>query len=803
MYRTTDAYGTRVIYLSLDEGASEYETTSLDIELDIFESTKTVPVLGNLANIDPLKWDKTIVASSIDPVDKYNSYTETIDFSLRDGTFIDDWQSGTVLDLEFIDLKNDWEPIFNTGTYSSSSETRGLYSDYSLEAYFSPYVYDDNNRYYVELDSSFIEDSIKIRQFKLSNNLLYETVLEYNKVDSFSDDTYSNEFIVEGNRITINNNPFIRKGENVLPQNKANIEQYYNLLGTGNDSTKDFYIPYLPIDEFNIETFVIYDDDTTEKWKIVDSLDFATREDTYLKLDKEKGVITCGGKSYDNLVLKESITDSDIDITFYTTKDISSYPKKGILNIEGEQILFIDRTHNQFLNCIRGYNGSIAAAHGLSASIEIERNGFAIPEEASLYIFYYPSLRVDYEISYYSIRSSEITVRPSSHIDANKIVQIAPRLLDLDSLYLYSEAPVLGHDRYGPLYYGSDTARCIVEAKDSYDNPVSNLNITLEILDPIIGTLDGENFEVIKVSDYNGRIYAYYNSPVDEDNFSKKYNEVEYNDSLESEFLFEGLDEDTELEDIFIFQIFKQDPVFGSSGIKYSIISHGTDSTYTETVYYIELENPIDSSYLNGVVYAVDSNNVVYTRTIKYILNNKIFIEEALPTETYSYVYISKQDDLTWDSEELNGVAVILYQWNADAVHPITGSSGAYTPIFPVSITDETILYQETFPQSEPEDSNNNLGGYMIIAPRTVYLRAKATDPYSGNLVYSNTIEFKLLLPSYLTGVSFQDGLPVPIGFNFAIDENNYDTGTGLGGSNFITINKSGGLYGLQLRFNS
>jgi hypothetical protein len=87
------------------------------------------------------------------------------------------------------------------------------------------------------------------------------------------------------------------------------------------------------------------------------------------------------------------------------------------------------------------------------------------------------------------------------------------------------------------------------------------------------------------------------------------------------------------------------------------------------------------------------------------------------------------------------------------------------------------------------------------MTPSKVSLRAKAVDPYSGELVYSNTIHLVLNLPNYLVGVDRSGALPIPKGFNLITSVEN--VGNGLGGANFLTINRGNSLFGLQLKFQS
>lgn len=798
MSTTTDIYGTRTIYYTLDSlTPNEYEESSLSIQLDIYETTKTLPVVGVENNLDGIKWDISILPSLFLDKSRHNNYLNVLDCSEKEGSKLSDFKSGKVTNLEVININN-YYPVVSTGTFSAFHELKNLYSDYSISETIDPSNLNEDNYVYCDLNQDFIEDTITIKKYKLLEDKFYQSVISYRKVDDF-DSINDYQFKIENNRVILNTSPRAKHGKNVYPVNFNNVRNYCVKAGNGNGTAKDFFLSYAPISSEMIVAYVLYANGTIERWYIVDNLDSSLRTDTHLTVNSDLGVISCGGTIWDNLVLLNTISESDTELTFYTIQDIENYPQNGILNINNEQIKFTGRTYNTFLNCERGYNSTVAATHEAYSVIEIEPNGFAISEFAELYLSYQSTAKLEYEITDTDYRTTNISVKPSENIESSQILEIIPKVIDLDRLILSAEEDVIFGNKYGPISFGTDTVRCEVQALNSFDNSVPNIKVTLEILNDEIGLINGDATSAIQITDNNGKCYYYYNAPVDISDYAQKYSKISVSGGSTT-FNFSNLDTATEIEEISLFQILKHDPCFGTNGIKTNISSYSEDTTFSDSAGYIVVDQYIEDIYKNGTVYIVDNSNYIYTRRVTHIVGNKIYLSLSVNSSLLNYCYILSENDLVWDAARLNGVYVVLYNWNSQAEHPVTGVSGAYSPITPDSISGTEITYNLSLPEPEPLNIDSNLGGYMLVAPITVYLRAKATDPYSGNIIYSNTISFKVVLPDYLTGVD-NTNLPIPKGFNFIVDENNI--GNGLGGSNFISINKQGGLYGLQLRFSS
>lgn len=789
--------------LTLDLGTSDdgsvFESVSVSVELNIYETTKTSPVLGIYSELEQTGWlwDKALLVTDQFPNTKYDTYTGGNQFKLREGTIRSDWVSGALEGVENYALTDIYEPLIFTGTYTISSSVRNLYSDFSYTSYIDPNYEPESGLTGHALPDDYQLGSIRVYGFKRGPSLINEIIFEYDIVDEFTD-TYYKQYRVTDDKVVLNESPVMKHGIDPSLATWDLIRTHGVSLGSGTGDPKDYYLDFFPVLEDTLKAFILYSDGTIERWDLVDSFDFSESNDTHLVLNPDLGVLSSGGQEFDSLVTSEAITASDIEIPFYTTKDTASYPKRGIVHLGDETVSYTDRTQNKLLNCTRGYLGTTAVEHGIGTVVEFERRGYPITEDAELFVYYESTARIDCEITDSSQRTGEPDCRPSKNPTASQIVQISAKLRDLDRLVLESDKPSLGANTYGPVFFGNDTSKLTVTAYDSEDNPVDNLQITLEILDPVIGLLDGESTSVVKISNSEGKIFAYYNSPIDINDYATKFDSVTYS-SGKTLFTIDDIDDFAELKDIYIFQLLKHDPSFGMSGEKWAVKAYSSTTTRPNAEAVVTVDGTVGQQYEGGIAYCLSTAGVLYTREIVQVDGDDIYLAETIPSVTLETIYLVGANDIEWDSSLLNGVPVIVYKFDNEAEHPITGKAGAYMPIKPESITNDVVAYNMILPTPYPDDRDNNLGGYMIIAPTNVSLRAKATDPYSGQLIYSNTIVLSVRLPNYLVGVDRSGALPVPKGFNLIVSEEN--VGNGLEGANFFTINKTGGLYGLQIRF--
>ncbi len=65
----------------------------------------------------------------------------------------------------------------------------------------------------------------------------------------------------------------------------------------------------------------------------------------------------------------------------------------------------------------------------------------------------------------------------------------------------------------------------------------------------------------------------------------------------------------------------------------------------------------------------------------------------------------------------------VLYRHDTSAIHPVTGSLGAYVPIEPISVGSTSLTYGTALPTFDPAGSTSDILGFLVLGPRKGILR--------------------------------------------------------------------------------
>jgi hypothetical protein len=151
--------------------------------------------------------------------------------------------------------------------------------------------------------------------------------------------------------------------------------------------------------------------------------------------------------------------------------------------------------------------------------------------------------------------------------------------------------------------------------------------------------------------------------------------------------------------------------------------------------------------------------------------------------------------EVEWSTTLLNGRRVIYYKWDATAINPISGHSGAYAPVRPTTVTDGQLLtYADTLTVPDPSASTTNLGAYWVVSDRYVNIRASAFSPRWNKTIYSNDLTLRINIPEYMKGSYISDAL-LDIPFGWRLPDDDYDVASALDGATYISINPVSGPY--------
>lgn len=332
------------------------------------------------------------------------------------------------------------------------------------------------------------------------------------------------------------------------------------------------------------------------------------------------------------------------------------------------------------------------------------------------------------------------------------------------TITLTIDKPRLSASLYGPITIGSDYAT--LKAHVAGVNNISLPNIPVFFtMTPNIGFLNGDTSSSA-ITNKSGDAYTSYQPPVNAEDLG--YYTTDVTAPNEIVIHYTGALGWDDMNDIYTYQILKDDIIQG-----YKTVDDFLLSLYYEMT---------PAWVIDATTYAKWATEM----REKYDLKD-------FPTEPIGC------------NVPINGRKVVLYKvsdvpkYDATAIHPVTGETGAIVPVRPLSVTQLASNYWKLTYESGAIaacGASEDIGGYWLIASKTVTFQAYCWSDYYNRYIYSNKITAKIMLPNYLLGEYINtSGQKIPFGWKIPSETD--ITAMGLGGATFITINPVAGPYQL------
>ena len=401
--------------------------------------------------------------------------------------------------------------------------------------------------------------------------------------------------------------------------------------------------------------------------------------------------------------------------------------------------------------------------------------------------------------------ADNVDVRPVQNEKGNGIVYISRRPLSLASITLEIDKTQIGNALYGPVYAGADYAILTATGLSAQKETVPGVDISIgEITSPFVGLLNNFPGTYTAKSNANGQVKASFVPGADDDALGK-YVHSRSVVSGGTELLVVGDYTDVELDEVSLFGVTKDDPMIGTVGLSCNASGWlntsslvGSEATITPTTitgYTVSVSDVYGDDYFTGATLTITmSGGTTLTRTVVHHKFDEFHIDSTISGTlgTISEIRVMADDWIAWEASFKNGKKKVVYLWDSTAIHPTTGSLGAYSPLRPTSATfDGTythFMYAQILPAYSLTDDSVNLATYWLTAPIVVTFQAYGDDPFSGSRIYSNLVSIQLELPEYLKGV--YDGT-IPYGTRLGTTVGY--TASGLGGSTFLSLNMNAG----------
>lgn len=822
----------------------------LSLECLVSASDREVPLTGPYAE-DPVpgwRWDQRLLEDEKTPRARYEHRLPGQTTGLRDGTRQEQWISGSISGLGYRRLRGErsveaastFTPEVDPGEYGLFFEARPLYSDRALSARMEQVGPEGVTG--IDLEEDADPDTVTVRMMERDAELLRRTWRRWERTDRFTgklaeagearqdpeaDDSLDPdrmcdrrlEFSIRNQRVLLNGIHSHRVGPDPVPESLELLEALCEDAGHGNPEGRDHFTRYYPVVPESVSVRVVDEDGTIRTLSRVSRLWWSQETDLHFSADADLGIFTLPGYQAPDLILAEEITSAqDSVLCWPDPAALASYPPEGLIRIGTEIIRYRERGLRGFHRCERGYSGTLAVTHVQGSSVGDVQHGVSIPESSRIFVAYTAVPRIEYEVGEAGPRTANVSgwldLRPVANMEARGAVQISPVEPHLDRIELEIDRPVIAADLHGPIYFGTDTPRLTATAYDSRDNPVPDIELDIELLSGP-GGLNGSRTTVSGTTNSQGQFSALFNAPYDWNSVSH-WVTVSHSGPDTLLELDSPLPAGLEGEDLTLFQVLKQDPTFGTVGVKVEALAGSNGLILPEQApATLEVSGywpyPGDR-FAGGQVIMVFADSTRMTRGIRnaqtlfgvdghpsstlLLLDEEVsLLDSELPVD----VWVLDREAISWDPGTLNGVRVLVYEWSDEVQHPVTGAQGAYAPLR-VEMVDSTWLRipDRLLPLPAPEDDNSNLGGYLVVASGLSKFQAAGVDPVSGRQVRSNSLRVRIDLPPSLQGVKQDGALPVPRGFRFVTDDDN--VGAGIGGANFITINPSSSSLSIRMR---
>lgn len=866
------------------------------------------------------QWDRRVLEDKTDIKTLYGDSLAVFEHGLEEGTRGAEWLSGTASGTEFLRAVNKrlymntfgWVPEVLSGRYSVVRKEKNLYSDNSVTSIPAAA---GQTEYTIKDGGDILEEcllpSLSFVLYRRSRRFVNIPFASYTFVESFSQDGNANnerleEFTISEVTVndetydvaTLNKSPDLAVGDTLAQGELPDISclnrtsEYLEYLGVARSGRRRAYLEFFPVrgDEFRL--FAKVENVITELNPVSPGQPNAPGDAPILKwdpqaseylLDEDLGVIDLPGEVLPTLFLKEDIAAGDTEIAVITTANkqlLNNYPSNGYIVIGAEEILYREKTSTGFSGCTRGVNNTQPAAHNRGSEINsaTASNGLALAEGAELYAVYTATPRIEYEVRNNSEkdkfkrtanRSPLLGVDGLRNFNTNSIIQIDPTELHVSKLVLETDLPPIGESdiNFGPLYYGTDTSRLTARALDTNDNPVSDVDITIEVIEGSARLNNSPNTYTDR-SNSLGEIYAVLHSEYNWENISQEGTWIAGDGNLTPTLrLQNALPTSTQPKDIQIYQRLKHDPYYAIDGYRFPIVPGSINNTVPPGPPSIQLENGVELfgpdenhdiiSYfdiasnepfpedLYGCAGGIGEDGMpTHPIAVPYQINNglpsgimdpkeiikvielydspdntgdrigfRVFLNGGL-SQTATEVRLLPYNTERFDPKHPKYAEVVLYYWSNTAKRPGAEDLGAYIPVIPEDVTGQVLSFGNLeLKEPKADKFYENLAGYTVVSPGTILVQARCQDPATGKVLLSNKIRIRINLPKYLRGISYEnEALPIPYGFGFVsgeVDEGNEfvsEYGTGFGGMNFLTINPNHdglGMFHLQIDANT
>ena len=784
-------------------GSDAVEEVTLNISSTINYDKQFYPITGTIAGVSGWKWNKTIPQTKSIQSERIESKIGGHKANLEEGSVVSHWFGNALHGLGFEKVllkqwktkRNIWMPMINTGVYSIFNFSKKLYSNYSsckVVKNLTTETIEESEYKTFSFPEGIKEDSLNIYMFKRDtnfNNIPYRTF----KYQSSLEDSYT--YKIDGNKIL-----FLNETKREIGTSSTDIELvqgFDELLGIGNFKRRTFYTEYFPAINPILKTVSL---DVVYSWTRVDNFNNTSDSQRHYIFDEETGKVILNPNNKVVLHMKSYDATKKYLEVFYPLEGLSPIGKLLIDNVE---VSYKDASkygfylENEFNSFVEG------------KEVVVLSPGKKLETSEQIYISYEHVPRLDFEVESGLFWNESLNVKPYTKINSNGILEVGIEEKHLAKINLTCDKEEIIENVFQTLYIQQDFTILSATAFNSNDKPLEELDITFHSEE---GAFEGDALrEITEVTNSLGKAHTSFSYPYQDNTLCSV--SASYRIGDDSYLKIENAPAGLTINDISVFQILKTDSYYGSTGLKVGATNIVTsDDTfykitldreilekedYQSNQMYLSTNDPdrivrenlledgnVNKNAFNFSTCLIEFNNGTSSvkAAVKQIVDDVLYVyinrnikRAIILGQSISGVRLFKKDELEFKDSSLTkdtrGLNRVLYSYNT--------SNERYERVKPTRIQGNKIWFDNILlPESSVTDPDNIIAGYKIIMPKGVKLYATSIDEATGIEIRSNTITIKVDFPNYLK---------TDLGFKFK-EESNEDS-SGLGGTNFISLN--------------
>ncbi len=371
-----------------------------------------------------------------------------------------------------------------------------------------------------------------------------------------------------------------------------------------------------------------------------------------------------------------------------------------------------------------------------------------IPLGWKLYVRYTYTAEIQYEPEFTTDKilafNDQANINPVTRSSNHGFVLIKNRESQPASLVLNSEETEISENLFGPLNIGNNFSSLIATVTSDTGELLENIPVTFNILDnPSIGLFTNGLTLSRSNSDGNGIASIYYAPPLNIDEIGEILPASQYSVSGgDTTLTTTSLKITGDEEDIFLFKVYKDDPILGidlgsQADFDAGIITSELDDYYTD--FFIEESIYGPTGLAPGAI--TSSGSDLQTGASAWESRHRALTGLLTPTN--------------FNRELRNGRKQIVSYYSTTAANPHYEDLGAFIPLQPslvnvVSTYVNDVIFEDTV--LDPPGVGD-LDSYFLVSPTTVRIQASTINSTSGEVIVSNIIEIQLKIPDHMNGL--------------------------------------------------